>query len=588
MARKNKLYYGDNLVFLRQHIADESVDLVYLDPPFNSNADYNILFKEKDGSDAASQIRAFEDTWHWDEASAAAFEDAVLNCDQRVAEALKALRGLVGTNDMLAYLSMMAPRLFELRKKLKSHGSIYLHCDPKASHYLKVLMDAVFGKDKFRSEIIWRRTGAHSKSKRWAPVHDVILFYTKTDQYTWNVPKKPFMKGHIEQNFVQDERGWRTDYYGNVLTGSGRRGGESGMPWHGVDPTAKGRHWAIPGALLSDLGEDLSNLTQHQKLDRFLELGWIKFKEGEEWPVYERYLTDRDGQVIPDIWAYQPYAEGTVFKSDAGIDADVRWLGSKDQERLHYPTQKPEGLLERIINASSNKGDVVLDPFCGCGTTVVAAERLKRQWVGIDITYMAISLIKVRLKKAIPSKVKYQIEGEPASVEDARALANQDRYQFQWWALNLVNAMPHEKKKGADQGIDGRLYFFAQGKKRDVSTIIISVKSGNVSVRDVRELTSVVNREHAAIGVLITLLKPTKPMKKEAASAGFFVTLSYVEKFPKIQILSIDQLLRGKKIRYPGQSANITFGAVGPIRRKGKHRQRSLLEANGPAATEEE
>lgn len=246
-------------------------------------------------------------------------------------------------------------------------------------HYLKVMADGIFGSPNFANEIVWRRTGAHNKSRRYAPIHDTILFYKKSDRATWNYPTRPYMRGHVQEYFVQEGDRWRTNYYGNVLTGSGTRGGESGKPWRGIDPTAKGRHWAIPKALLDEVDEDLSGLTQHQKLDRLYELGYIKIEPGQAWPMYEHYITPEDGTPVSDLWAFQPYTGGTVFGTDRGIDEDVRWLSTRDQERLGYPTQKPEGLLRRIIETSSDPGQVVLDPFCGCGTTLAVAQQLKRE-----------------------------------------------------------------------------------------------------------------------------------------------------------------------------------------------------------------
>lgn len=547
----NDLYYGDNLDILSRYIKDETVDLIYLDPPFNSNQNFNVLFEEKDGTRSKAQIKAFEDTWHWDEEAARAYDQAVLTPNGKISRFMQAIRMFLGDSDMLAYISMMAPRLIELHRVLKKTGSIYLHCDPTASHYLKLLMDSIFGHEQFRSEIIWRRTGSHNKMKRYAPIHDTILFYTKTNGFKWSFPKKSYMKGHVKQYFILDEKGYRTNYYGNVLTGSGIRGGESGKPWHGIDPSAKGRHWAIPGSLIEDLDEDVSKLSQHQKLDRLLELGYIKFEEGQVWPIYERYIKDEDGQSLPDIWAFQPYTSGTVFGTHLGIDEDVRWLTPQDQERLGYPTQKPEGLLERIIRASTDEGDTILDPFCGCGTTIATAQKLNRNWVGIDITHLAIALIRHRLQKGFGDKMKYKVTGEPTSLPDAEELARQDPYQFQWWSLGLVGARPNEQKKGADRGIDGRLYFHdGDGKKtKQTKQIIFSVKSGNIGVSHVREIWGVLEREKAAIGVLITLQNPTQPMRKESASAGFYH--SEFGKYPRIQVITIRELLEGRKVSYP-------------------------------------
>jgi DNA modification methylase len=402
----NTLYYGDNLEILRKYIPDTSVDLVYLDPPFNSKATYNVLYKEQTGEPSQAQITAFEDTWHWCLESERALEEILKSsiAPPAVKDFMSVMPQFLGKKtDMAAYLAMMCVRLLELRRVLKDTGSIYLHCDPTASHYLKILMDAIFQPFNFQNEIVWRRTGTHGKSKRYAPIHDIILFYSKSDNLEWTYPRKPYMKGHVEEYFIKDEHGWRTNYYGNVLTGSGLRKGESGQPWHGFDPSAKGRHWAIPGTILESVEEDLSGMSQHEKLDRLYELGHIKIVKGQAWPIYERYITPTDGQNVPDIWAYQPYTDGTVFGTDKGIDEDVRWLSPRDQERLGYPTQKPEALLERIISSSSRKGDIVLDPFCGCGTALAVANKLKRKWIGIDVTHLAISTMKWRLGKMFPN-----------------------------------------------------------------------------------------------------------------------------------------------------------------------------------------
>jgi DNA modification methylase len=580
----NLLYYGDNLDVLPRYVASESVDLVYLDPPFNSNQSYNVLFAEKSGTQAAAQIKAFEDTWHWDQSAEHAYQ-SVAEAGGTVSLAVQAFRRLLGENDMMAYLAMMAPRLVELRRVLKPTGSVYLHCDPTASHYLKVLMDAIFGPMNFRNEIVWRRTGAHGKAKRFTPIHDTLLFYAKSNAYKWNSPMKPYMQGHVEQNFVHDDRGWRTNYYGNVLTGSGLRGGESGKPWHGFDPSAKGRHWAIPGKItaeiLDETGEDLSALSQHQKLDRLLELEYVKINPGQAWPMYERYLTPSDGQSVPDIWSYQPYTEGTVFGTKHGIDEDIRWLNTQDRERLGYPTQKPEALLERIIKASSNEGDLVLDPFCGCGTAVAAAQRLGRRWIGIDITHLAVTLMKKRLADTFGAAAQFKVIGEPTTADDAAALAEQDPYQFQWWALGLVGARPAEGKKGADKGIDGRLFFHDQGPGAKTKQIIFSVKAGHTSVPHVRDLRGVLDREQAEIGVLISLQESTQPMRAEAASAGFYTSPWSGDHFPRLQLLTVRELLDGKGIAFPRYTANVTFKQAPRTRERQAGVQSALM---GPSA----
>ena len=555
---ENTLFYGDNLDVLRRHIRDETIDLVYLDPPFNSNANYNVLFAAKDGHQAAAQMQAFEDTWRWDESAARQFDESVQS-GGKVADVLMAFRTFLGTSDMLAYLAMMAPRLSELHRSLRPAGSLFLHCDPTASHYLKLLLDAVFGPANFRNEIIWRRTGSHGKVGRFAPIHDTILFYAKDESLVkWRGITRPYMRGHVEDNFIKDADGWRTNYYGNVLTGSGTRGGESGKPWRGVNPTPKGRHWAIPGVLLEGLEAEFEGLSQHQKLDKLVEKGLVKFQPGQAWPIYERRVKPTDGTPAADIWAYQPYTDGTVFGTESGIDEDVRWLSPQDAERLGYPTQKPVALLERIIRACSDAEDVVLDPFCGCGTTIDAAQKLGRRWIGIDVTHLAISLIKVRLSHSYGAGLKYSVIGEPTTVEDAAELAASDKYQFQWWALGLVGARPAEqgRKKGADLGIDGRLYF--NDGTSTPRQAIFSVKGGHLKATDVRDLRGVIEREKAALGVLLSFEEPTKPMRTEAAAAGFFE--SAWGKHPKLQILTVAELLAGRRVDMPLiKGANTTF-----------------------------
>ncbi|MBI3403544.1 MAG: site-specific DNA-methyltransferase [Acidobacteria bacterium] len=516
----NRLYYGDNLDVLRRHIEDESVDLVYLDPPFNSNASYNVLFAERDGTQAASQIKVFEDTWRWDEGAARAFEE-VVETGGRVSQAMQAFRTFLGETDMLAYLAMMAPRLIEIRRVLKRTGSIYLHCDPAASHYLKLLMDAVFSPEQFRNEIVWKRTSAHSSAKRYGPVHDVILFYGRSDEMQWVGGYEAYDEAYVKQRFARgDERPWKDA----DLTGSGVRHGETGEVWRGFDVTAKGRHWAYQPSELN-------------KLDEAEMIYWPEKKGG--WPRLKKYFDTAKGVPLQDVWT------------------DIFPINSQAQERLGYPTQKPEALLERIIGASSNEGDVVLDPFCGCGTTIAAAQKLNRCWIGIDITYLAIGLIRHRLTDAFGSAGAYEVIGEPVSLPDAVKLAHDDPYQFQWWALGLVHARPVEQKKGADKGIDGRIYFHDEGAGSKTKQIIFSVKAGHLTPGHLRDLRGVLDREHAEIGVLLCMEEPTGPMRKEAASAGFYK--SPWGKHPKLQILTIEDLLTGKTIDRPPAQTSVTF-----------------------------
>jgi site-specific DNA-methyltransferase (adenine-specific) len=369
------------------------------------------------------------------------------------------------------------------------------------------------------------------------------------------------MKGHIEEYFIKDEKGYKTNYYGNVLTGSGLRGGFSGKPWRGFDPSAKGRHWAIPKAVIDEIEEDLSDLNTQQKLDRLFELGYVKIYPDQAWPMYERYLNDTDGQPLSDIWTFQPYTKGTVFGTDDGIDEDVRWLSTKDKERTGYPTQKPIGLLERIISSCTSEGDVVLDPFCGCGTTVMAANNLKRKWVGIDLTHLAISLIRSRFREVNVAFGKdYTIVGEPADFESAIALSKADKFQFEWWALSLIEARPAKTpdknkewqgQKGADKGIDGWLTF----KERDnenLKRIVVQVKGGeHIGAKDVRDLLGTVQNTKSAMGILITLHEPTQPMTEASLEAEYYKSPTWGHEYPKIQIITIPELLSGKKPNVP-------------------------------------
>ncbi len=532
----NTLYYGDNLDVLRRYFKAESIDLVYLDPPFKSDQNYNVLFAEQSGARAAAQIKAFEDTWRWDQASAHAYQE-VVEGGGRVSLAMQAFRTFLGENDLLAYLSMMAPRLVELRRVLKASGSLYLHCDPSASHYLKQLLDAIFGPQNFRNEVTWKRTSAHGNPHRWGPVHDVLLFYTKGESYRWTPTTQGYEQAYLASKYRQsDERG---QYMSDNLTGAGLRQGDSGKPWRDFDPSALGRHWAVPASLvLSIVGPDAGRMTTQEKLDLLDEQGYIL------WPSAKK----KGGESFPRV---KTYLGGGVPLQD--VITDIPPINSQARERLGYPTQKPVALLERILRASSSEGDTVLDPFCGCGTTVAAAQSLNRQWIGIDITHLAITLIRHRLRDTYGDAVEktYEVIGEPVSVPDAQALADEDKYQFQWWALGLVGARPAEQKKGADKGIDGRLFFHDEPVGGQTKQIIISVKGGGISVKDLRDLRGVIDREKAAIGVLITMKEPTKPMRTEAASAGFYHSDAWGKDYPRLQLLTIAELLGGKTIQYP-------------------------------------
>ncbi len=513
----NKLYFGDNLHVLRTHIEKESVDLIYLDPPFNSKRDYNLLFKTPKGHSSDAQITAFEDSWHWGQEAETEFGELLKQSNTDVAELIRALRFFLGENDMMAYLTMMANRLIELHRVLKPTGSLYLHCDPTASHYLKIVLDSVFGTENFRNEIPWKRSTAHSDSGKYANLHDVILFYSKSESHTFNPQYEPYEESYIKTYYRhKDEKGIFLD---RDLSAKGLSGGGYTYEWKG-----KEGYWRCP----------MKTMQRYEKEDRI-------YYTKNNTPRLKQYLNDMPGIPVPDIWT------------------DINAVNSQAAERLGYPTQKPLALLERIIQTSSNEGDVILDPFCGCGTAIHAAQKLKRQWIGIDITVLAISLIEKRLKHAFPN-IEYVVEGLPTDMDGARSLAERDKYQFQWWACALVGAQGFQgKKKGADGGIDGLIYF--QDDTTGAKKIVVSVKGGeNVSVAMIRDFAHVIERENAAMGLFVTLTEPTRPMTTEAVSTGFYDSLGG-KQYPKIQILTIEALLSGsQRAEFPDLSGGeLTF-----------------------------
>jgi len=517
----NTLFYGDNLKILREYIPDESVDLIYLDPPFNSSRSYNVLFKDESGREAESQIMAFDDTWHWGESAAQQYEALISSAPPHVAAMIGALRQFIGANQMMAYLVMMAGRLVELHRVLKPTGSLYLHCDPTASHYLKIILDTIFGVGNFRTEIIWKRSTAHSDTKQGRQqhgrIHDVVLFYTKSNTWTWNPVYLPYDLEYVDQFYSHVEEGTGRRYALDNLTAA-KPGGDTLYEWKGVKPY-KGRFWAY----------------SKDRMAQFEREGRLYYtKTGM--PRYKRYLDEMPGVPIQDLWLDIPPA-----------------LGAQD---LGYPTQKPLALLERIIQASSNPGDWVLDPFCGCGTAVAAAQKLGRRWIGIDITHLSISLQKYRLESMFPN-LTVRVVGEPEDLGAARKLAQDDRYQFQWWALSLVRAKPvggaagvRQGKKGSDKGVDGVITFM-DDRSGKAKRVLVQVKSGHVKSGDVRDLIGALQNEDAALGVFISLEAPTREMEAAAHAAGFYDSPGWGKKYPRLQLLTIEELLKGKTVNMP-------------------------------------
>jgi adenine specific DNA methylase Mod len=509
----NQLHFGDNIDVLRNPklIKDESVDLIYLDPPFNSKANYSVIFSDKTGEFSEAQTEAFKDTWSWGPSAAQAYDD-IMKMRNELSALMESLRKWMGTNGMFAYLIMMTVRLVELHRVLKPTGSIYLHCDPTASHYLKIILDAVFGAENFVNEIVWQRTSSHNDPRRYGRIHDVILYYSKSSDRIWNAiyepPDADFFDAH---DFETDDEGRR--YRKRDLTAPYRGGASGQYEWNGKLPP-RGRMWSYTKANMEKLEAE----------------GRIVYTRTGT-PRLKIYVEDLRGLPLQDVWAKPEL-----------------WLNSAAQERLGYPTQKPIALLERIIKTSSREGDVVLDPFCGCGTTIEAAERLKRQWIGIDVTHYAVTLMETRLRNAHPD-ADYKVFGRPTDIAGARELADRDKYQFQWWAAWKLGAQTYETKKGGDRGIDGNIYF--GNGPYGLGRIIISVKGGtHVNPSMVRDLAGTVEREGAQMGILVTLGEPTRGMIADAANYGFVPKTPH-GRMPRIQIVSAEDIVDGRKPMLP-------------------------------------
>jgi DNA modification methylase len=534
------LFYGDNVEWLRRAdaIPVNSIDLVYLDPPFNSNRAYNVLFRNLDGMAAPAQLRAFTDTWSWGTASESALEDIIRNGPERVSTLVSALVGAYSGSNLMAYVVMMTQRLMYLHRVMKPTATIWLHCDPTASHYLRMAMDALFGPHRFVNEVVWKRSSAHSDTKqgmaRCGRIHDAILVYAKGDGYTWNTQYTAYDEDYVSKNYRNVDSSGRRYSTENLTAAKG--GGDTSYLWrvkrqsgevkwvadledehltpsadweYAGAPPYRGRFWAYSRA----------NMRQFAKEGRL-------YHTSSGVPRYITYLDEMPGVPLQDIW-----------------DDISPALGA---ELTGFPTQKPLALLERILSVASNPDDVVLDPFCGCGTAVVAAERLDRRWIGIDVTSLAIGVIRKRVEELKPGS-EVSVRGLPVSVEDAQALFDEKDggpHQFQWWAAGEIGALPQggEEKKGKDRGVDGVIPF-KDDLSPQVRRAIVSVKGGKQpGPTAVRDLLGTVTSNQAEVGVLVTMGKPTREMEKEAARAGFYYS-GLGHRFPKIQLITVEGIL---------------------------------------------
>jgi len=538
----NRLHFGDNLDVLRSMPSD-LVDLVYLDPPFNSNVTYNVLYGTKRAGPSQAQSHGFEDMWRWGPDARRALED-VARRHLQAGKLLDAFRAVFGDSAMMAYLAMMGARLIELHRVLKPTGSLYLHCDPTASHYLKVLLDTIFGTRGFRTEISWRRQSAHNDAaqgrKQYGNVRDVLLFYTKSDSWTWNWQYTPYDPEYVRKFYrhVDPETGRR--YRLSDITAPG-----------GGDPKKRNPRYEF-------LGVTRYWRYSEQRMAELYAEGRIVQTASGRVPAQKRYLDEMRGVALQNDWT------------------DISPLHAGHGEKLGYPTQKPLALLERIIATSTNPGDLVLDPFCGCGTAVEAAEKLGRSWIGIDITYLAIHVIEARLRKTFGDLVaaRYELLGNPADPQDARALAARDWLEFQKWAVMKLDGLPMDRP-GADKGIDGVIRYHRVGIEQP-NRAIVSVKGGlNVGVDAVHKLKSVVQREGAETGVLVCLDPPTKAMRIEAANAGDVGPAN--RRVPKIQIVTVDMLFLPNAFDVPGQVDPPDIVA-GPVAGRTKHPRRKRIE----------
>lgn len=516
----NRLYFGDNLEVLDEHVADESVDLVYLDPPFNSNRNYSVIFgRNRAADESAAQSDAFEDTWRWTHTTEVLIGDLSNTAPTRVADALSAYYTLLGESEALAYLVNMTPRLLQLYRVLKPTGSLFLHCDPTMSHYLKVLLDAMFDARSFRNEIIWNRTGAKAlQTTRLARNHDVVLSYGKTDAFTFDNDAMfiPYDEAELDDKT-------REKY--SLKDKDGRRYQLTSL----INPAAD-----RPNLTYEFLGVTRVWRWTKERMQAAHEAGEVVQTAPGRVPRLKRYLDEQRGKPLSDVWT------------------DITPINARAAERLGYPTQKPVALLERIIKLATRPGDVVLDPFCGCGTTVDAAQRLGRNWIGIDITQLAIDVITTRLNYTFGTRVfdDIKISGIPKDLRGAQALFDLSPLEFETWAVTMINAEPN-RKQVADKGVDG-VARFPLGGKAQIGKLIVSVKGGKtINPSMVRDLSGAIEARNAQMGVLITIAPATRGVTDAINHGGVFTHPGNGQKYPRLQHITVADLLAKKRPEVP-------------------------------------
>ena len=534
MHENRTLVRGDNLEEMRK-LPDECIDLIATDPPFNSKRNYFVPYRDEHGQEPDTLVRAFSDTWTWGEAAEEAYKELIENTGEQISDTVEGLRKFLNETPMMAYLVMMAIRIIEMHRILKSKGSLYLHCDPSASHYLKIVLDAVFQPQQYRNEIIWQRTSTHNDGKQYGRIHDTILFYSKSEKWIWNPVHTELDPAYKKKKYRHlDERGlYRVD---NLYASGVTQKGESGQPWRGINPSPSGNHWRAPRRTSWPEGvespENYESLSVHEKLDALNANGLIYWPEKGNIPGFKRYLSTSKGRRVQDIIT------------------DIKQLGKKSPEKTDYPTQKPIALYERIIEASTDKGHFVLDPFCGCGTTLMAAEAQDRRWIGIDLTYLATGAVKLQIEKFYPHlRNEITIAGTPENVEQALALARTDPQGFEEWCVTHVLKFKSNAKKVGDGGIDGT-FKFPLGKNK-YGKGVAQVKGGNYTLGHIRDFRTAMQNTNADIGVFVVTRPPSSGMQTEAAKSGIYKHPSYEFSCPRVQIYEIQDDFNGKTPNLP-------------------------------------